>query len=101
MGARLAAIGAEQQIVLDRQAAQHAELQHQRHAARGDRIGRQPVDAGVFERDASGLSGKKPDDRAQERALSGGVAADQRHEFARLDLEIDVAQHDQVAIAGA
>jgi hypothetical protein len=61
---------------------------------------RQAGDVLAVEQDAAGGAQRRAAHGHQQRGLAGAVGADQRHDLAGLDLEVDAAQRLDAPVAG-
>src|SRR5690606_19570961 len=94
------AVAAELEVLPHRQGREDvASLGHLDHAARDDAFRRLRGDVLAVEPDRALERPADAADDVVERRLAGPVAAEQRHDFARPDLELDAAQDLDGAIA--
>ena len=75
-------------------------LRHQAKAEPGDAVGWQVMDRRAAESDRAALRAQDAHDRRQCRRFAHAIAAEQGHDFAGPDSELDPEQHSAVAIAG-
>ncbi len=97
VGACVPPIGAKQKIIFDRQAAEHAELQHQRHAAISDRVSRPAVDTASSSSTRPDCSGRSPTIARRSVLLPAALLPTSATNSPALTSISTIAQHDQVA----
>ncbi|MCY1440435.1 hypothetical protein D9M71_567110 [compost metagenome] len=101
-GALAPAPGADQQVFLHRQRGEQlAPLRHQGDAALHHAIGRQRADGLAAEADRLGVVADQPGQRTQEGGFAGPIGADDRQGFALFQIQVEVEQRLEVAVAGA
>ena len=76
-------------------------LRHHRDAPANDLRRRQTADRLAAEQDLPLARRHEAEDRLQRRGLAAGVAAQQAHHLARVDLDVHVAQHRDEAVVRA
>ena len=96
------AIGADQEIFLDRERSeQPPAFRHQRHAELDDLVGRQRADVAAVETHAGrGRARQQARDRFQESRFAGPVGADDGDRLALVESEGDAEQRLEVAVKG-
>ena len=77
-----------------------ASLRHQHQPLADDAGSRIALDAAAEEQHAPSTGRLRPRQRAHQRRLAGAVGAEHGDQLALLDLEIDVADHVERAVAG-
>ena len=97
-----AAIAAEVEIVAHRQVRKDAPaLRHMDKPARDDRRRLVALDGDAVEQDRAAARAHNAGNGAVERRLADAVRTEHGDDLARLDSQIDAAQHVSVAVAGA
>jgi hypothetical protein len=92
-------VPADQQIVVNGHPGKYpAPLRRQGDALRDDIGRRHPVDPHVAEPDLALAGRPQPHDRPQRAGLAGAVAAHQRNDLGRRDVEADAADGDPMAV---
>jgi hypothetical protein len=94
------AVAREQEIVEDRERGEHAMAFDDMDEARIDGLARA---GGRYVLAAEGdLAGARQQARhgLQQRGLAGAIGAEQRHDLAGADREVDAVQHADLAVAG-
>ena len=95
------ALQAEADVLVDGQVEeQRAVLGHVRQAAAGDRVGLVARHGFAEHGDDTRERRQQSGDREQRRRLAGAVRSEQRDDLARTDVQGDVAQHRDAAVAG-
>ena len=101
-GAGAPAMGAELEVLFDRQAREQAPaLGHHGDAEPHDFMRGHCTDGPAAECHHIGAAGKRAGECAQERGLAGAVGADNGHGFASLDRDVDIEQRLEVAVERA
>ena len=104
MSARIAGgvgahVGAHRQVFLDRQRAEHAAaLGHHREALAHELERGRAGDALAVVADRAGLDRLQAADALERRRLAGAVRADQAHELALADVEVDALDRVDAAV---
>ena len=76
-------------------------LGHQHQPVQDPLVGGQRVDARLADEDAAGRAGAQAGEREHQRALAGGVGADQADDLAGFDRDVDVVQDLHRTVIGA
>jgi hypothetical protein len=85
----------------DRHAREDApSLRRLRDAEPGDLVGGHLCDVRAIENDSAFARARAAEDGHHQRGLARAVRADQRDDFARVDIEIDALQRHDVAVEG-
>ena len=101
-GAGAAAMGAEPEVLLDREAReQPAAFRHHGDAQAHDLMRGHRADGAAVESHHVVAAGERAGDRAQERRLAGAVGADDGDGLALLDGDIDIEQRLEVTVERA
>jgi hypothetical protein len=65
-----------------------------------DLVGRHVGDVAAFVQDLSRAGARLAEDRHHQRRFAGTVGADQRHDLAGIDLDVDALQRLDLAVGG-
>src|SRR5271170_5011363 len=95
------AVGADQQVFLDRQRSEQSPaLWHQRYAELDDIVGRKRTDIAAVEPHGRGPARQQARNRLEEGRLPSPVSADDGDRFAFVERERDTEQRLKVAVKG-